>query len=375
MLFSQIPGLTEVKKVLLQAVQNNHVAHAQLFLGAEGALNLPLALAYVTYLHCQNPGEQDACGVCSACSKNLKFIHPDTHFVFPIGNIKGSKDEETFKIEKLKTWRSFLLQHPFGNIEDWANFYGGEDKQANISKEESREIVKALSLKPFESKNKVMVIWQPEYMHPSAANGILKILEEPTPNTYFVLITNAADRLLPTILSRTQLITVPLLTDAELEQHLIEQMEVDEKRAGKAAQLADGNLNLSMKILSKEEDNNTQRFIEWMRTCFKKDFIALVGMADEYHNLDKLSQRGMLSYSMNMLRETLLHISGANAINRTRGEELQFVQNFGKVLNWQKIEKSVQLMSEAIYHLERNGSAKMIFLDLSVNLSKTLTGN
>lgn len=375
MLFSQIPGLTEVKKVLLQAVQNNHVAHAQLFLGAEGALNLPLALAYITYLHCLNPGEEDACGVCSACSKNLKFIHPDTHFVFPIGNIKGSKDEETFKIEKLKTWRSFLLQQPFGNIEDWANFYGGEDKQANISKEESREIVKALSLKPFESKNKVMIIWQPEYMHPSAANGILKILEEPTPNTYFILITNAADRLLPTILSRTQLITVPLLSDTELEQYLMEHMEVDEKRAAKASQLADGNLNLSFKILSKEEDNNTQRFIEWMRTCFKKDYIALVGMADEYHNLDKLSQRSMLSYSMNMLRETLLHISGASAINRTRGEELQFVQNFGKVLNWQKIEKSVKLMSEATYHLERNGSAKMIFLDLSVNLSKTLTGN
>ncbi len=375
MLFSQIPGLAEVKKVLLQAVQNNHVAHAQLFLGAEGALNLPLALAYATYLHCENPGANDACGTCAACSKNLKFIHPDTHFVFPIGNIKGSKDEEAFKIEKLKTWRSFLLQQPFGNIEDWANFYGGEDKQANISKEESREIVKALSLKPFESKNKVMIIWQPEYMHHTAANGILKILEEPSPNTYFILITNAADRLLPTILSRTQLITVPLLSDAELEQYLMEKMEVDEKRAAKAAQLADGNINLSFKILSQEEDNNTQRFIEWMRTCFKKDYIGLVNMADEFHNLDKLNQRGLLTYSMNMLRETFLHVAGAGTINRTRGEELQFVQNFGKVLTWQKIEKSVQLMGEANFHLERNGSAKMIFLDLSVNLSKTLTNN
>jgi DNA polymerase-3 subunit delta' len=373
MLFSQIPGLTDVKKVLIDAVRNNHIAHAQLFLGAEGALNLPLALAYTTYLHCQNRGESDACGTCSACSKSLKYIHPDTHFVFPIGNIKGSKDEETFKIEKLKTWRAFLLQQPFGNVEDWANFYGGEDKQANISREESREIVKALSLKPFESKNKVMIIWQPEYMHPSAANGILKILEEPTPNTYFILITNAADRLLPTIISRTQLITVPLLQDTELEAFITSTSAVDEKRAAKAAQLADGNLNLAQKILTQEEDNNTQRFIEWMRTCFKKDYLNLVGMAEEYHNLDKLSQRSMLTYSINMLRETLLHLSGAGAINRTRGEELQFVQNFGKVLNWQKIEKSVKLMSEAIYHLERNGSAKMIFLDLSVNLSKTLT--
>ena len=373
MLFSQIPGLAEVKKVLIDAVHNNHIAHAQLFLGAEGALNLPLALAYTTFLHCQNRGETDSCGTCSACSKSLKYIHPDTHFVFPMGNIKGSKDEETFKIEKLKTWRSFLLQQPFGNVEDWANFYGGEDKQANISREESREIVKALSLKSFESKNKVMLIWQPEYMHPSAANGILKILEEPTPNTYFILITNAADRLLPTIISRTQLITTPLLQDKELEDFLISKNNTEEKRAAKASQLADGNLNLALKILTKEEDNNTQRFIEWMRSCFKKDYLMLVGMAEEYHNLDKLSQRSMLTYSINMLRETLLHLSGAGVINRTRGEELQFVQNFGKVLNWQKIEKASTLMGEAIFHLERNGSAKMIFLDLSVNLSKTLT--
>lgn len=373
MLFSQIPGLTDIKKVLIDAVRNNHIAHAQLFLGADGALNLPLTLAYTTYLHCTNRGENDSCGTCSACSKSLKYIHPDTHFVFPIGNIKGSKDEETFKIEKLKTWRSFLLQQPFGNVEDWANFYGGEDKQANISREESREIVKALSLKPFESKNKVMIIWQPEYMHPTAANGILKILEEPSPNTYFILITNAADRLLPTIISRTQLITVPLLQDEELEKFLQEKNNIDEKRSSKVVQLADGNLNLALKILTQEENDNTQRFIEWMRTCFKKDYLTLVGMAEEYHTLDKLSQRSMLSYSVNMLRETMLHIAGAGAINRTRGEELQFVQNFGKVLNWQKIEKSVKLMGDASYHLERNGSAKMIFLDLSVNLSQTLT--
>jgi DNA polymerase III subunit delta' len=373
MLFSQLPGLGDVKKVLIDAVRNNHIAHAQLFLGTEGALNLPLALAYSTFLHCQNQGEADACGACPACSKSLKYVHPDTHFVFPIGNIKGSKDEETFKTEKLKTWRSFLLQQPFGNMEDWANFYGGEDKQANISREESREIVKALSLKPFESKNKVMIIWQPEFMHPTAANGILKILEEPSPNTYFLLITNAADRLLPTIVSRTQLITVPLLRDEDLENFLVER-GADSKRVRNATQIADGNLNLAQKILTQEEDNNTQRFIEWMRSCFKRDFVTLVAMAEEYHALDRLNQKNMLAYSINMLRETLLHVSGAESINRTRGEELQFVQNFGKVLNWQKIEKATGLMSEATYHLERNGSAKMIFLDLSINLSKTLPG-
>src|SRR6478736_7095748 len=221
MTFSSIPGSHYVKEKLIQSVREGKMPHAQLFEGKEGALNLPLALAYAAYLHCQNKGENDFCGVCPACSKSLKYIHPDTSFVFPLGNVKGDKDEDRFKAEILKSWRAFLLEQPFGNLNDWTNYFGGEDKQALISREESREIIKTLSLKPFESPVKVMIIWQPELMHPSAANGILKILEEPAPHTYFILVTNAADRLLPTIISRTQIVTVPLLDDETVEQHLV----------------------------------------------------------------------------------------------------------------------------------------------------------
>jgi DNA polymerase-3 subunit delta' len=371
MKFSAIPGLETVKKFLVDGVQNNHSAHAQLFVGAAGALNLPMALAFATYLHCENKGD-DACGTCAACSKNLKFIHPDTHFVFPLSNVKGDKDEERFKSEILKMWRSFLTAQPFGILDDWTNFYGGEDKQALISREESREIIKTLSLKPFESKNKVMVIWQPELMHPSAANGILKILEEPSPNTYFILVTNAADKLLPTIISRTQIVTVPLLADDELDAYLKAHHTIDDARARKVLQLADGNLNLALKLLESDEDDNAQRFTEWMRACFKRNYGALVTMADDYHGLDKLAQKNLMMYSVNMMRETLLHQAGAQAINRTRGDELKFVQDFSKVLNIDKIEKSFKLINDATYHLERNGSAKMIFLDLSLKIAKTI---
>jgi DNA polymerase-3 subunit delta' len=368
--FEDIPGVGEVRKMLTEAVKTNHSAHAQLFVGAEGALNLPLALAYATYLHCENKGPDDACGVCPACSKNAKFIHPDTHFVFPMSNVKGEKDEERLKAEITKSWRTFLLEQPFGNLDDWCNFYGGEDKVAIISKDASREIIKTLSLKPFESKNKVMIIWQPESMHPAAANGILKILEEPSPNTYFILVTNAADQLMPTIISRTQIVTVPLIGDAELESYLREKQNIPEAAAKNIVQLADGNMNLALKLVGQEQDNSTTFFTEWMRACFTHKYGALVTMAEEYHALDKLSQRNMISYSINMMRETLLHTSGAETINRTRGEELEFVQRFSKVLDVDKIERSFQLLNDAGYHLERNGSAKMIFLDLSLNMAK-----
>jgi DNA polymerase-3 subunit delta' len=371
MRFAEIPGLHDIKKLLIEAVKNSHSAHAQLFVGAEGALNLPLALAYTTYLHCENKGE-DSCGSCSACSKNAKLIHPDTHFVFPLSNVKGDKDEERFKADIMKAWRAFLLEQPFGNLNDWTNYYGGEDKQALISREESREIIKTLALKPFESKNKVMIIWQPELMHPSAANGILKILEEPPPHTFFILVTNAADKLLPTIISRTQIVTIPLLEDSELEEHLSTHHKVEASKLNKVAQLADGNLNLAIKLLDNEEDNNALRFTEWMRACFKHNYGGLVAMAEDYHGLDKLSQKNLVTYSINMMRETLLHSSGATDINRTRGEELKFVQDFSKVMSVERIEKCFKLMNDASYHLERNGSAKMIFLDLSLKLANTI---
>ena len=371
MKFSSIPGLITTKNLLIEAVRNNHAAHAQLFAGGEGALNLPLALAYATYLHCQNRTDNDACGICPACSKNLKFIHPDTHFVFPVSNVKGDKDEERFKADITKAWRSFLLEEPFGNIDDWNTSYGGEDKQAIISRDESREIIKTLSFKPFESPFKVMIIWQPELMHPSAANGILKILEEPAAHTYFLLVTNAADKLLPTIISRTQIITVPLLEDAEVEKELVAQ-GVTQARAKTIATLAEGNLNFALKSVDAQEGDNANRFIEWMRACFKKSYKTLVTLADSYHALDKLSQKNMMTYGMNMLRETLLARSGAGAITRLDGEEKKFVQDFSKVMSVEKIDKSFVLMNDASYHMERNGSPKMIFLDLSLKLTQIM---
>lgn len=372
MRFESIPGLSGLKKVLVDSVTNDHAAHAQLFAGAEGALNLPLALAYATYVHCEQKGV-DACGTCAACSKSLKFIHPDTHFVFPLGNIKKKdEDDQRFRAEIMKTWRDFITKQPFGDLDDWISAYGGGDKQVSISREESRQIIKTLSLKPFESKSKVMIIWRPEFLHPSAANGILKILEEPAANTYFMLITNAADQLLPTILSRTQIITVPLLLDEEIEAYL-KSISVESKKAEHFTQLADGNLNRALSLASSDDvDDDSNRFAEWMRACFKKNYTSLVNMADEFHGLDRMYQRSIMHQSLNMMRESLLHQSGATSIHRVHGEELKFIKDFSKVLDPLKIDQAYKVLNDGAYHLERNGSAKMIFMDMSLQLSKII---
>ncbi|MCU0358419.1 MAG: DNA polymerase III subunit delta [Cyclobacteriaceae bacterium] len=371
MLFSAIPGLNDTKKLLADAVRSNHVAHAQLLASPEGGLNLPIALAMATYLHCSQRGD-DACGTCPACSKSLKYIHPDTHFVFPFNNVKSEKDEDRLKADILKTWRTFLTESPFGNLDDWAAAYGGEDKQPIISREESREIIKALSLKPFESPVKVMIIWLPELMHPTAANAILKILEEPSAKTYFLLVTNGVEQLLPTIRSRTQIINIPLLQDDEIAACL-SQSGADAKRAEQITQLAEGNLNAALKLLEQDDlPDDAQRFADWMRACFKKNYGTLIGFADEYHALDRMAQRNMLHYSMNMMREALLARAGAETLHRAQGNQLKFIRDFSRVMNTKKIEKAYTLMNDASYHIERNGSAKMIFMDLSLQLSTVL---
>lgn len=373
MKFSDIPGLSELKGKLIDAVRGNHIAHAQLFLGKPGAANLPLALAYASYLHCQNKGETDACGTCPACSKSSKYIHPDTTFVFPLSNVKNDKDEDRFKSDILKSWRSFLLEQSFGDLSDWINYFGGEDKQALISREESREIIKALSLKPFESKYKVMIIWQPELMHPSAANGILKILEEPPPNTFFILVSNAAERLLPTILSRTQIVQVPYLSDDELGEYLLtKKSALTEDESQEIIQLADGNINAALKLLENPDESYHERIADWLRTCYKHEYAKLVTLADDFHELDKLAQRNLFQYALSILRETLLQFAGANSIGRVKSGEAKFVQDFSKVMNVKKMEGITRLISDASYHLERNGSAKMIFLDLSLQIAKTI---
>jgi len=166
--------------------------------------------------------------------------------------------------------------------------------------------------------------------------------------------------------------TVPILNEANVEKHMYKKYTCNDDRAIRIAQLDDSNLNLVIKLLDNEEDEITERFTEWMRACFKRNYGALVGFAEAYHALDKLSQRNVMTYSINMMRETMLHGAGASSINRTRGDELKFVQDFSKVMTLEKIEQSFKLINDASYHLERNGSAKMIFLDLSLKLSKTL---
>ncbi|WKN30289.1 DNA polymerase III subunit delta [Porifericola rhodea] len=389
MQFSDISGLDEIKESLIHSAQDGHVAHAQLFLGPEGSANLAMALAFATYLNSQSEGNQHS----ASLEKLNKFIHPDLHFVFPVSATKNISGKDVVSDSYIKEWRGFLAENPYGNPVDWSTFFGAENKQLNISKEESRNIIRKLSLKSFEGRYKIVILWMPEMLHPSAANGILKILEEPPEHTLFFLVANDVEKILPTILSRTQIVNIRAFTDDEVVQHLrvlegLENAGPEDQRMQKLRQvatLADGNLNQAIKLMSEVEEDSHQLFREWMRLCYTQDYTKLVGMMDKIQKIGKEAQKGLMQYGLSMMRETLM-ILAANEISegqedvisqekrliRVQGEELKFITNFSKVMSFDKVERVSQLFTQAYYHIIRNANPKIVFLDVSLKIGQTL---
>ncbi|WP_080238394.1 DNA polymerase III subunit [Spirosoma rigui] len=378
MQFSEIIGHDETKQLLLRAVQTNHLAHALLFDGPQGSANLALALALAQYVNCEDKQQgdglrQDACGQCPSCVKIQKLVHPDLHMVFPVANLAKGKNSEAY----LTDWRKFLLDQPYRTLPDWLETMGADNKQGNISAEEARNILQKLSLKAYEGAYKIMLIWLPELMNVTSANALLKVLEEPPVQTLFLLVTNQPDKLLITILSRTQRVAVRAFTDEEVATHLRQHLNLDETTARRIAYLADGDLSEALR-LGRQEDSGTSVsgqhtwFAEWMRLCYRQDLLALVKQADQFDGFAKEKQKGLMEYSIRLYRDLFLWQQGAGTLLRLPDDELAFVKNFSKVLTIAHIEHIVADLNEAAYHLERNARAKMIMLDMSLTFSRLI---
>ena len=371
MFFSQIPGHQETKKLLLKSVQNQHVAHAQLFMGADGSANLALALAYATYLNCENKSEEEACGACASCTKMKKLVHPDMNFVMPVTTTK-SVTKDALSQNFLVDWREFLLENPYQTLNDWMQFIGAENKQGNISKDESRQLVRFASLKAFEAEFKIILIWLPELMHPAAANALLKLLEEPPAKTIFLLVSNASDKLLATILSRTQKVPVRAFSDEEVISYLQNELQVTEAAAHQIANLAEGNLQAAMKLSQELTSNYFDIFVKWMRSCYAYKFGEVVEMSDEFQKMGRENQKAFLHYALNNVRRVLLYGVDAKLVPFIPPAEIDFVSKFSKLIRPANAALLTEELGNAHYHIERNANPKIVFVDSSIQIAKYL---
>jgi DNA polymerase-3 subunit delta' len=368
MRFSEITGYESLKKQLIQSVVSDHIAHAQLFLGKEGGPNLALALAYSCFINCLNKTKTDSCGECPACKKNDKLVHPDVHFAFPVSATKKYKAKDVISINFLSEWRNFVIQDPYNNSSGWNNYFGGENKQLNISRQESREIIKNLSLKPFEGLYKIMIIWLPEYMHPASASALLKILEEPTQNTVFLLVSNDETKILSTILSRTQIVQIRPFSDEEIKNLLINQHFIEEERASQIAHLVDGNINEALRLAREVEDDSHRMFRDWMRLCYVGDLIELTNWTEKFNMMNNVAKQTLFQYGLSMMREALIASNNELKLSRLMGEELEFIKRFSQFLTLESIEQISDVLNEAYYHIERNAHAKILFLSVSLKI-------
>lgn len=369
MQFNKIIGHAALKARLIGNIRDGRVAHAQFYLGPRGSGVLPLALAYATYLLCENPGEGDSCGVCASCVMVDKLAHPDLNLVFPIFFTEKVKTCEPY----LANWRAAVKAMPYMDAEAWRALLSGENKQLRMGVDIAAEVARKLSLKPFRGGWKVMLVWLPEMMDPAMANKLLKGLEEPDPRTVFLLAGESQDRILPTILSRTQLVKVPAPDPGEVAAALrVRFPELTGELAHAIAARSEGDLLEAFAMAEGNEDELFIFFRDWLRACFAHKVEEYVNAGEYFSKMGREEQKSLMSYALHLVRQCMLQWQDLPQLVTAIGDEMDFVRKFSALLNLGNAEGIRRELENAHAHLERNANPKLLFMDLSYRISGLL---
>ncbi|MFK5880192.1 MAG: DNA polymerase III subunit delta' [Flavobacteriaceae bacterium] len=376
MRFSEILGQDHIKNHLQQSAKNGRIPHAQLFIGKEGSGTLPTAIAYAQYLLCSESENSESCNL-----KCDNLAHPDLHFAFPVTNNDKVK-YPTKPISNLfsEEWRQFIKEQPYGGLFNWLRFIGVENKQGNISVHEAESIVKSLLLKSYEGGFKVMIIWMADKMNISASNKLLKLIEEPPEKTVFILIAENEEQIISTIRSRCQALHFPVLSEKDIVAGLIEKENITKNEAQKIAHQCDGNFNKAVHLLNNNSSELVfeEWFITWIRAAFKAKGNAfvineLISWSDAISKTGRETQKRFLNYCLQFFRQAmLLNYKASDLVfleTKTEGFSIKKFAPFVHGSNIMEIDKE---LNDAIYHIERNGNAKIILLDLSIKLTRLL---
>ena len=374
MSFDKVIGQEHIKQHLQTSAENGRIPHAQLFVGKEGCGTLPMAIAYAQFLLELSSNNPQATRL-----KASKLQHPDLHFAFPVTTNDSVKKHPVSNLF-LEDWRAFLEEQPYGSLFNWLQFIGVENKQGMIGVDEAQDIVKKLQLKSYEGGFKVMIIWVAEKMNIAAANKLLKLIEEPPSQTIFLLVTENEDQIINTIKSRCQALHFPVLSEQDIAQALISLEQVSENEATKIAHQAEGNYNKAVHILHQDSSDLQfeQWFITWIRAAFRAKGNAaviqdLVAWSDEIAKSGRETQKRFLQYCLQFFRQALLLNYQSPELVFLETQTPKFdLKNFAPFVHSGNIQDINKELNDALYHIERNGNAKIILLDLSMKLTRFL---
>ena len=379
MLFSEIVGLPHIKNHLTTTADNNRIPHAQLFVGNSGSGTLPMAVAYAQYLLCKNQDGENQNGNDSCNLKFTNISHLDLHFAFPVATNQTVKSHPV-SANFMEDWRSFIKNNPYGSLTDWYEHIGIENKQGQIGVDEAQDIVKSLSLKAYEGGLKVMIIWMADRMNTAAANKLLKLIEEPPNKTIFILIAEDEEQIIQTIKSRCQTLSFPPLAEADIAEKLIASQNLETQEASLIAHQSNGSYTRALHLLQNDtaDDQYEQWFIDWVRTAFKAKgnkatVLELISWSEEIATMGREKQKSFLLYCLDFFRQALMLNYKAEDLvflsPKTKGFQLKKFAPFVHGNNILPITKAIE---DAIYHIERNGNAKIVLTDLSIRLTRFL---
>ena len=368
MFFKDIIGQDEVKKRLIHSVKSGQIAHAQLFCGPEGIGKLPLVLAYARYIQCTNKGEDDACGVCPSCKQFSSVMHPDIHFVFPI--YKNEKKKKRLCDDYIDEWRKCLSENQYLSLEQWLSYIDAENSQVSIYADESREIIRKISLKTYESDYKIMIIWLPELMNPVCANKLLKILEEPYEKTVFLLVSNQPDKILGTILSRSQRINMRVVSPEKISEALQRRYSLGQQDADAVAHIANGNFIKALETIQLSEENQYffDLFVRLMRLAYGRKIKDLKVWSEEAADMGREKEKRFLAYTQRMLRENYIYNLHIPEISYLNSREEQFSTRFAPFIHERNIISLMNELSKAESDISQNANGKIVFFDLTIKM-------
>ena len=369
MFFRDIVGHSELKSRLIEMVDSGRIPHAQLYTGAEGVGKLALALAVAQYICCEHREGGESCGRCPSCVQFAKLSHPDLHLVFPMATRDGVK----VCADMVDTFRNVVSKNPYISLEEWMN-EASDGKTVQIYAAEGEEIIRKLTFKPYQGQYKVMLVWIPEKMHEACANKVLKILEEPSPDTVFMLVSDRPDDVLGTIYSRCQRIAVPPIEAKDMVEVLRKKFSVDEEEVAYLVKNAMGSWGRMLGLMKETEDAryDFELFVQMMRLAWNLDVKGIKNWTEQVAALSREGQIRFLQKAQRMIRENFILRLRNRELTYMNSAEMAFAAKFAQFIHEKNVVQIMEELALAEAQIAQNGNTKIILFHLEILLYKLL---
>ncbi|MFY0698086.1 MAG: AAA family ATPase [Balneola sp.] len=368
---NRLIGQKRVKDQIERMIGSGRIGHAYLISGAAGVGKTAFALAFAEAMN--GISNISDLGTETSSKKSSWFSHPDIHVFIPKPTSANTED--------LRERLELLAKDPYEiiNFSQRPSLHD-ESSSKNLQafypidyfRDEIRPVAK---LRPNEGDRVVVIMTQVETMRKETANAFLKLLEEPSDRLMFILTTESYESLLPTITSRCQHIPLGTLTQAEVEQGLVDIDNIDPDDAKYLARVANGNYAATRFFDVKRLKQNREEIVEFLRHSFSQDASALSKLSQDWQSSNNIEGLIAITNLLEMyIRDLIVYKETENEKLVTNVDQIDSIKKFVEALSEAKLENMLSHIDECRPMLRQNVSPKLIFVVLSFRFSALMRG-